>query len=92
MPDGIEELSEPDRLQAAMVGVGFAYVAITPVTRDFVLEPSMLNQPEQVFGFSPFWKALDPKQRAGVVDEVRARTECDGPRIASTASIATGRR
>lgn len=96
MPSGIKELSDRDRLATAMTQAGLDAVSVTDVTHEFMLEATMLDQPDTLFGFSPRWAMLDAAQRACVVELVRERVAAsvDPGRLAnpSTALIATATR
>ena len=84
------ELSDPGRLRSALENVGFADVRIVEETRDFPVTPEMLNNPDQLFSFSPVWPVLSQGQRERALQIMRS----DGGVLAvpSTALIATARR
>lgn len=71
LPEGAVALGDPEWLSAAMVDAGFAAPEISQVTHDFVLDVSQLDTPDELFGMSPDWVALDAEQQAAVVAEVR---------------------
>jgi len=87
---GLVELSDPGRLRSALENVGFADVRIVEETRDFPVTPEMLNNPDQLFSFSPVWPVLSQGQRERALQIMRS----DGGVLAvpSTALIATARR
>lgn len=96
MPDGIAELSDATRLIAAMTAAGFGDVAVTALTYDFEIDRALLDTPETLFGFTPLWTALDPDQKALLLDTLRLRVAAipgdQAWAIPSTALIATARR
>jgi len=93
LPEGAVALGDPEWLSAAMVDAGFQPPRIDAVVHDFALGISQLDTPDELFGMSPDWVALDEAQRAEVVAEVRRMAEGRAilP-IPSTALIAVARR
>ncbi len=91
---GMAELSDPDRLRAAMRAAGFAQVSITDTSNDFLVDAATLDHPGRLFQFSPLWPLLDERQRAAVLASIRASLEAAGGvlAVASPALIATARR
>lgn len=88
--NGLVELSDPVRLRVAMERAGFTDVRIVEETRDFLVTPAMLSQPDQLFRFSPLWPLLGQTQRDRALQVMR---EQGGDlAVPSTASIATGLR
>jgi ubiquinone/menaquinone biosynthesis C-methylase UbiE len=93
LPEGAVALGDPEWLAAAMVDAGFEAPQIDRVTHDFALDVSQLDTPENLFGMSPDWLALDAAQQAEVVVEVlRMAGERAVLPIPSTALIAVARR
>lgn len=93
LPEGAVALGDPEWLSAAMVDAGFQAPEIDVAVHDFALGVSQLDTPDELFGMSPDWVALDDGQRAEVVAEVRRMAEGRAilP-IPSTALIAVARR
>lgn len=71
LPEGAVALGDPEWLSAAMVDSGFQAPEIDIVVHDFDLDVRQLDTPDELFGMSPDWTALDDAQRAEVVAEVR---------------------
>lgn len=93
LPEGAVALGDPEWLSAAMVDAGFQPPRIDMVEHDFALGVSQLDTPDELFGMSPDWVALDDGQRAEVVAEVRRMAEGRAVLpIPSTALIAVARR
>jgi ubiquinone/menaquinone biosynthesis C-methylase UbiE len=93
---GMIELSDPDRLSAAMIAAGFIAPKVEEVTHDFQLKIAALDDADRLFALIPTWSTLSKSQRDAVLGEVRARVEChrvgDILPIPSTALVATARR
>jgi ubiquinone/menaquinone biosynthesis C-methylase UbiE len=93
---GMIELSDPQRLSAAMIAAGFSAPAIGEVTHDFQLKIAALDDADRLFGLIPTWSTLSKSQREAVLGEVRVRAERDRAGetlpIPSTALVATARR
>ncbi|MDG2534671.1 class I SAM-dependent methyltransferase [Sphingomonas sp. HITSZ_GF] len=75
LPEGAVALGDPEWLSAAMVDAGFQAPRIDVVVHDFELDVRQLDTPDELFGMSPDWLALDDDQRAAVVAEVRRMAE-----------------
>jgi hypothetical protein len=71
LPEGAVALGDPEWLSAAMVDAGFQAPKIDVVVHDFELDVRQLDTPDDLFGMSPDWVALDAGHRAEVVEEVR---------------------
>lgn len=92
--DGMAELADADRFCAAMRQAGFADIRIVEETNDFLVESEMLDDPDQLFCFSPLWPQLEHDQREIVLSVIRdAQSARGGPlSVPSTALIATAHR
>lgn len=91
---GMTEWRDPDRFRAAMIAAGFAEVRIVEVTNDYLVDAAMLDDPDRLFCFNPFWAQLDAHRRNAVLASIQdAQTAIGGPLpVPSTALIATARR
>jgi ubiquinone/menaquinone biosynthesis C-methylase UbiE len=94
--EGMAELSDPQRLSAALIDAGFSDPTIEEVTHDFELEMAALDDAYRIFEHTPNWSGMDPNRQAAVLAEMRLRAERDRVGrvlpIPSTALIATARR
>jgi SAM-dependent methyltransferase len=92
MPEGARALGAPDRLAQALIEAGYSDPLVEPLTRDFQLDVTTLDEPDKLFGMSPDWQSLTATEQAAVVAEAR-RMAGDNPVLAipSTALIAVGR-
>ena len=57
--EGMNELRDPGRFEAAMRSVGFLDVSIVEVTNDFMIDAGMIADPERLFQFSPLWPGVE---------------------------------
>ena len=93
MPAAVAALSDPQDFAREMVAAGFTGPRIEPVTFDYELTVTALNDPDTLFGLSPDWTGLNEADKAAVVAEVRRMA---GDRailpIPSTALIGVARR
>ena len=89
---GMAELRHPDRLRAAMATAGFDDVRIVEETHDFLIDRTMLDDPDGLFCFSSIWKFLAAARKQQVLAIIReAQAEsCGILAVPSTALIATG--
>lgn len=71
LPEGAVALGDPEWLSAALVDAGFQAPEIDVVVHDFELDVAQLDTPDNLFGMSPDWVALDEDQRVEVIAEVR---------------------
>lgn len=93
-PGGMAGLRNPDRLSAAMTEAGFADVRIVEETNDFLVDRAMLDDPDGLFCFSPYWSTLGTDRKEQVLAFLRRRQAESGGilSVPSLALIATGRR
>jgi len=90
--EGMKELRDPGRFEAAMRAVGFADVTIVEVTNDFLIDASVLAKPDRLFQFSSLWPDLDSGQGKAVLLSIGAALEARGGvlPVPSPALIGTG--
>lgn len=93
MPEAVQALSDPDDFARALREAGYRNPEIEAVTHDFLLDLSLLDTPDKLFGLSPDWTSLTEAEKAAVLDEVRVRAG-DRPilPIPSTALIGVAQR
>ena len=77
-----------------MSAVGFADLRIVEETNDFMVDSSVLDDPDALFCFSPLWPRLSADQKPLVLATIRtAQARAGGIlAVASPALIAIGRR
>lgn len=93
MPNAVQALSDPSDFARELIAAGYQDPQIEPVTHDYPLDISALDDPDCLFGMSPDWISLTEAEKAAVVAEVRGMA---GDRailpVPSTALIGVARR
>ena len=89
---GMEAMRHPDRLRAALTGVGFVDVRMAVVTYDFIVDAAVLAEPDRLFAFSPWWPQLDRPRQDALVSALRSTLAARGGvlPVPSPALIACG--
>lgn len=73
MPEAVQALSDPRDFARELEVAGYRDAVIEAVTHDYLLDVSMLETPDSLFGMSPDWTSLTEAEKGAVVDEVRQR-------------------
>ena len=68
---GLSELSDPNRFEAAMKFVGFKDVSIVAVQADFPIDAAAISDPDRLFQYSPIWSQLDRSRRDAILTAIR---------------------